>query len=280
MFKSFDVIGESRVIFHHLNNRLKHIFTNEQIRDTNHIFISTYNFNFIDKGEETAYKMLKDAALKGVLVTLVYALEKDGVLPDEEFIKLIKCIKMDNENNKNHSKLIILDSVAYIGSANFTNGSDFNYEVGTLLFDKTDINKLRMIFIELFISNKKSHYLRHPLGLEVLYSIFYNLEELFDLVEKNLINSNEAKKQIVEIISSNFYELEEIYGVFYNQDIINFLKKIKLKIDTKTDLSQVEIEDLIYNLNTLYEFTCSAINHINILIEQRGIMNLIEQHYK
>ncbi|CAM3886299.1 hypothetical protein BAQ48_02310 [Bacillus luti] len=83
MNETFQIKGEANIIFHHRDHRLHNIFTADQILDTRHIFVSTYNFNFLDKSLDSPYDLLKKAAMRGVIVTLVYASELGVTLGPE-----------------------------------------------------------------------------------------------------------------------------------------------------------------------------------------------------
>ncbi|MFT0562238.1 phospholipase D-like domain-containing protein [Bacillus cereus] len=281
MNETFQIKGEANIIFHHRDHRLHNIFTADQILDTRHIFVSTYNFNFLDKSLDSPYDLLKKAAMRGVIVTLVYASEfKDSFSPDEEFRKLIKCIKLKEKNLVNHSKIIILDSVAYIGSANFSKGSENNYECGTLLHDKKDIRNLRELFKKVLIVGKKENYKRELLGLEMIDEIESLSGELSDLIEEKKYNKHWYIYCINEIVESKFNLLEDIYGVIYKREIINNLNEIKEELIAGAELSDIDIDELQRNLDIVNSFCCDAINHVYYHIQHGKMMDFIERHYR
>lgn len=43
---------------------------------------------------------------------------------------------------ENHAKIVVVDNIAYIGSANLTNGSKYNFEAGILTDDQNVIAEL------------------------------------------------------------------------------------------------------------------------------------------
>ncbi|MEK4710746.1 phospholipase D-like domain-containing protein [Bacillus sp. FSL R10-2780] len=281
MHEGFEISGKSKVVFHHRDYRLQNIFTYYQIKDTKHIYISTYNFNFEDKGPDSPYDLLKKAAKEGVMVTLVYACEhKDIFTPDIEFKKLIKCIQLNENNLVNHSKIIILDSVGYIGSANFSKSSDFNFECGTILYDRADIKNLKNLFKKVLIAEKKEKYNREKLGLEIIDEIEFQSIELYDLIEAKKFDKNSYVNCINKIVESNHSVLKDIYGIVFEEDYINYLKEIKDQLNTVVKLSDNDKDELKEILSKIID-TCSiATDQIYSFAESIGMIKLADKHYK
>lgn len=61
-------------------------------------------------------------------------------------------------NFGNHSKIIMTDVAAYIGSANFSDESKNNNECGVLIKDKNVINEINSVFIQMQIDESVSYY--------------------------------------------------------------------------------------------------------------------------
>ncbi|WP_180236029.1 phospholipase D-like domain-containing protein [Bacillus wiedmannii] len=280
MHEEFEVNGKSKVVFHHKDHRLRNIFTNYQIKDTKHIYISTYNFNFEDKEPDSPYDILKKAAKEGVMVTLVYACEHNGIFtPDEEFKKLIKCIHLNKNNLVNHSKIIILDSVAYVGSANFSKNSDFNFECGTLLFDRADIKNLRDLFKKVLIAGKAEKYYREKLGLEIIDEIESQSIELSDLIKAKIFDKNRYYNCIYKIVESDHSVLNVIYGIDFDEKSLNYLRGILNLLKTGVELSDNEVDDLQDILLEFIDFCYLARDQIYTLIETLGMKELADKHY-
>ncbi|WP_180228112.1 phospholipase D-like domain-containing protein [Bacillus wiedmannii] len=281
MHEAFEISGKSKVVFHHKDHRLRNIFTEYQIKDTKHIYISTYNFNFEDKGPDSPYVLLKKAAIEGVMVTLVYACEHNNIFtPDEEFKKLIKCIHLNENNLVNHSKIIILDSVAYVGSANFSKSSDFNFECGTILFNRADIKNLRNLFKKVLIAGRTEKYNREELGLEIIDEIECLSMELSDLIEAKIFDKNMYSNCINKIVESNHSVLNDIYGIAFGESDLNYLREIKKQLNTGVELSDDETDELKYILKEFINLCYNATNDIYSLIESIGMIKLADKHYK
>ncbi|WP_391732179.1 phospholipase D-like domain-containing protein, partial [Streptomyces sp. NPDC014685] len=115
-------------------------------KDTKSIFIATYNFNFRDKYEKSFYRELSNLANLGIDVRILYAkmsFAKEDTLEIEEiFKKFVLCAELPT----NHSKIFIADNFAYIGSANFSFGSNTNYECGVIFNNIEVITEIRKLY--------------------------------------------------------------------------------------------------------------------------------------
>lgn len=138
---------EGKVIFFKESN-----FWNDLLerckRETKAIYIATYNFNFRDKYERTFYKQLSNLANSGIDVNLLYSKmtfsDEDKLEIEDIFKNFVLCAELTT----NHSKLFITDDFAFIGSANFSFGSNNNYESGVIFSDKEIISELRKFYCE------------------------------------------------------------------------------------------------------------------------------------
>lgn len=115
-------------------------------KETKAIYIATYNFNF-NQYEKSFYQRLSDLANLGVEINLLYAkmtyADEDKLKIDEIFKNFVLCAQLTT----NHSKLFITDDFAFIGSANFSFGSNNNYECGVLFDNKEIISSIRNIYL-------------------------------------------------------------------------------------------------------------------------------------
>lgn len=110
------------------------------VLESERIDIVTYNFNFKHQQEKSVYNKLLSLAEKGVYVRLFYSPEaiQKGLI-DDIFGNEILCVELPN----NHCKIFVSDNKAYIGSANFSLGSNNNYECGFFTENKEVIDKIR-----------------------------------------------------------------------------------------------------------------------------------------
>lgn len=136
---------EGKVIFFKESNLWNELLERCK-KGTESICIATYNFNFKVKHEKSFYRELLKLANLGIDVNLLYAkmtYSKDDKLEIEEIFKnFVLCAELPT----NHSKIFIADDFAYIGSANFSFGSNNNYESGVIFSDKEIVKGIRKYF--------------------------------------------------------------------------------------------------------------------------------------
>lgn len=82
-------------------------------------------------------------------------------------------------NFKNHSKIIMTDKMAYIGSANFSDESKNNNECGILIKDKNIIDEINSIFIGTQIEESVPYYSSKYTKVFVMISNFITQAELY-----------------------------------------------------------------------------------------------------
>lgn len=133
-------------------------------------------------------------------------------------------------NFGNHSKIIMTDVVAYIGSANFSDESKKNNECGVLIKDKNVINEINNIFIQMQIDESVSY-----------YSSEYT--KVFVSITNLLIKT---KTYYYDYYCSFFYELEQHEMISKYKGFEANLSPIL--VEDIEDLSY-EIEDVILELN-------------------------------
>lgn len=114
---------------------------------------------------------------------------EDKLEIDDIFKNFVLCAKLKS----NHSKLFITDEFAYIGSANFSFGSNNNYESGVIFNNKEIILEIRKYFGGELL--EKSEFTNVPETIdpfEILPRILESVEELnkIDTIE-DLYNSEE-----------------------------------------------------------------------------------------
>src|SRR5690606_31848761 len=99
-----------------------------------------------DRYERTFYTELSKVAKLGVNVRLLYTkmnfFEADKLEVEEIFKNFVLCAELST----NHSKIFITEEFAFIDSANFSYGSDKNYECGVIFNNKEIISKIRKIY--------------------------------------------------------------------------------------------------------------------------------------
>lgn len=135
-------------------------------------------------------------------------------------------------NNLNHSKIIGTENMIYIGSQNFTYGSQYNYEAGVIIKDKELIN--------------------------LIYSTFFNevWEISFKISEAHL----KTIVEFYEIVKNSKRDIEDIMNRFIGLDE-SVYKEINTTLPKEAFDSQ---DDYDFYMRELF---CNAINFIESLIE-------------
>lgn len=82
-------------------------------------------------------------------------------------------------NFGNHSKIIMTDKMAYIGSANFSDESKNNNECGMLIKDKNVIEEINNVFIQMQIEESVSYYSSKYTKVFVMIANFLTQAELY-----------------------------------------------------------------------------------------------------
>lgn len=190
---------EGKVIFFKESN-----FWNDLLerckRETKAIYIATYNFNFRDKYEKSFYKQLSNLANLGVDVNLLYSKmtynDEDKLEIEEIFKSFVLCAELTT----NHSKLFIADDFAFIGSANFSYGSNNNYESGVIFNDKEIISEIRKFYMEELL--EKSEFTNVPEyfdPFDFLPGILKDVKELGKIERKEDLYIDKTKHSIPKL---------------------------------------------------------------------------------
>ncbi|MFE4242558.1 phospholipase D-like domain-containing protein [Peribacillus butanolivorans] len=198
MFKEIP-FQEGKVIFFKESNLWNDLLERCK-KGTKSIYIATYNFNFKHKYERTFYRELSKLANSGVHVNLLYAKmnfsNEDKLEIEEIFENFVLCAELPT----NHSKIFLADDFAYIGSANFSFGSNNNYESGVIFSNKEIISEIRRFFGEELL--EKSEFKNVPDcfdPFEFLPRILNAVDELNKIKRKEDLYVGEIKHAIPEL---------------------------------------------------------------------------------
>lgn len=146
MYKEINIGNNNSLVLFHQENFWEEIIP-DCFNGSGSIDVITYNFNFVHKNEQSFYKKLSDLANKGVIIRLLYAkmtyASSDKLEIEEIFKNFVLCAELP----QNHSKIFLSDEVAFIGSANFSLGSNNNYECGVIIRDFNTIKNIRRDFV-------------------------------------------------------------------------------------------------------------------------------------
>lgn len=188
-------------------------------RETKSIYIATYNFNF-NQYEKSFYQKLANLANLGVDVQLLYAKMTHAPEDKLEIEEIFKNFVLCAELKTNHSKLFITDDFAFIGSANFSFGSNNNYESGVIFDNKEIIFEIRSYYMGVLLD--KSEFTNVPEcfdPFEFLPSILKNVEKL------NNIERIEELKETFELLP----ELRYLDGL--EKELENIGHPVPIKFD-------------------------------------------------
>lgn len=268
MYKEIDLGNKNKIIFFHDVDFWDNLLT-KVAQGSNFLDIVTYNFNFQRQGENSFYNKLLSLAEQGVFIRLMYAPEvSDDSDFDEVFSNDILCVSIPH----NHSKIFLTDKIAYIGSANFSFGSNSNYECGFLTENEEIIAKIQDEIINRGIWNIR--------GLEInsVPDVFDPLSQCKHLI--NHVNETTAKMQMCEVCIDDIYFdytlLIDLHNAISNSFIPCDFEKLK---DYYRDFKNWEPSTNYYDSNKdcIVEFQ----KMLNYLQEYLTVLKMqIESTYK
>ena len=201
----------------------------DSVLESETIDIVTYNFDFKNKQDDSVYNKLLSLAEKGVYIRLFYSprVSQDNLI-DDIFGDEILCVKLPD----NHCKIFASDTKAYIGSANFSLGSNNNYECGFLTENKEVINNIKTSILNNFIwKNKNAEIVTFPNIGDPLFELHLIVKDI-----KQCIDKIESKNYSGEYLSFNYQ------GIYYLNENI---EKAKLPCNAKKLLWYYEIFNYI-----------------------------------
>ena len=243
---------------------------------TKDIFIATYNFNF-NQYEKSFYRKLSHLANLGVSVKLLYAkmtyAAQDKLEVEEIFKNFVLCAQLPT----NHSKLFITDDFAFIGSANFSFGSNNNYECGVIFDNKEIISEIRKFYLGGLLEESDFTNIPDiidPLGF--LPRILSVVEELNKIEIKEELNSNEARELIPELRYLNDIDkhLEKLgYPVLKNFDWWHFY----MQLYEKKYVPDIAFQEFKNYLHELSQYLIEVTAFIDEQYKTIGRIELLKQ---
>ena len=197
----------------------------------------------------------------------------------------------------NHSKIIATDSVAYIGSANFSSESKKNFEVGVLFKDGNFMNYLNNEVLPELIENSLEYYLEmevkeialaydcletiKELSVELSESFYMPIEVNGRIISKSFrLNFLGGLSYIIDGLQNNLCEIDQhLNSFFMNMEVRE--EDEDYYIEAETILSSLNINDileLIDEESDLYKYINSSEEKfiedaIQSLMEEYGEIN-------
>ena len=156
-------------------------------------------------------------------------------------------------NFNNHSKIIMTENIAFVGSANYSSESSNNYEIGLIIKDTHVISKIKEVFIQTVETDSIRYYGTELDSLEVIFMSFYTqILEKAELMEKSLFWEDEKGNSHYNSTSAyiDWDDVAEIIDMIcHYKDNISELEEDELFMS----LSQKINERNLDNINNLYE---------------------------
>lgn len=160
----------------------------------------------------------------------------------------------------NHSKIIMTDNIAYIGSANYSSESARNIESGIIIDNSQDILKLKAIIIEEIRDNAESYYEYDN------FPLIFLAREL---------------EEIKTILSENLWGVWEVHGIergqYYRRGNINMdinIMEVFERFQVELDRGVVKlIQEIEHNstdkeLPSIEESIVEELDEINHLVQE------------
>jgi hypothetical protein len=165
-------------------------------------------------------------------------------------------------NFSNHSKIILTENIAYIGSANASDESDKNFEAGVIIKDKMIIREIIRTIIPM-IKEDSVEYYGHGVSRYIILvlNLITRLKRIKEQFHFSFYNINDHRGADIEYYDSYNADLspiliEEVQSAMYEyEDIINELQEIEGIDININDIKEVNISYIIESLSGLMDFS-------------------------
>ncbi|EIS6478276.1 hypothetical protein L0B62_001038 [Staphylococcus pseudintermedius] len=250
------VIENGKFIFSENENSFKEVLDSFKI--ANEIIITTYN---VSKSDDSLIQSLKDLnqnqhvkLFTNIPGRFDYYFKSNYKSQAKKIInnyiekldpKSFNCNLEVYFSFSNHSKIIATDSVAYIGSANFSSESKNNFEAGVLFKDEHFMNYLNKEVLPGLTKKSFEYYLKEE--VENVSLVYYYLETI---------------KKASEELSDSFYMPIEVAGRTIG-------KSFRLKF----------LDGSLVNMNTFEYYLSEIENLLNCFLEDMVICEDYEDSY-
>jgi hypothetical protein len=147
MYSEITISKETKLILYQ-NYDFWNKVISENIEPCDDITIITYNFNFTNYGKNSFFELLISLLEKGCNVRLIYS-KSNGTNEINGFINKFGII---SECKDNHSKIFFSNKFAYMGSSNFSYGSNNNIENGFITTNKKIVSQFNKFVLPIYSS--------------------------------------------------------------------------------------------------------------------------------
>lgn len=131
-------------------------------------------------------------------------------------------------NFNNHSKIIMTDNIAYIGSANFSPESNSNYETGFLISDRNTIDEINEEIITIFENESIPYHGSQVTRINILYiNLFSKLQNLKAAIHSSVFSIWDHRGTDCEYYNPNLsvIDIESLYELSYEIEDIAFINE-------------------------------------------------------
>ncbi|KGR89717.1 hypothetical protein CD30_15665 [Ureibacillus massiliensis 4400831 = CIP 108448 = CCUG 49529] len=244
-------------------------------RKTGTIYIATYNFNF-NQYPRSFYEKLAGLANVGVDVRLLYATMTNATSDNLEIEEVFKNFVLCAQLEANHSKLFITDDFAFVGSANFSFGSNRNYESGVIFKNKEIVEKIAKYYRSVLLEN--SEFINVPQSMDPFGFLSGLLSATEDLRKRELEELYEEKiREIIpelrflDDLKKYFNELNYIVPPEYDWF------KFYMQLYNEEQVYNVQFEEFKSYLDDAHDYLTHAISFINEQYRTIGRLELLKK---
>lgn len=242
---------------------------------TGTIYIATYNFNF-NQYPRSFYEKLAGLANVGVDVRLLYATMTNATSANLEIEEVFKNFVLCAQLEANHSKLFITDDFAFVGSANFSFGSNRNYESGVIFESKEIVEKIAKYYRSVLLDN--SEFINVPQSMDPFGFLRGLLSAIEDLRKREL--EEMYKEEIREIIPQLRF-LDDLKKYFKE---LNYIAppeydwfKLYMQLYNEEQVHKVQFEEFKKYLDNAHEYLTHAISFIDEEYRTIGRLELLKK---
>lgn len=152
----------------------------------------------------------------------------------------------------NHSKIILTNNIVYIGSANFSDESQKNFESGFIIKDKDFILFLKNNIVPLLKNNSEAYYSDNAIRLKMLLTIAYSklnnsYEEFY--MSTHGIHDHAGREHIYFDIHNNRVNLPNIENLYIDLEEIEEILSVIIEELNDEGLLTNELENLAESIN-------------------------------
>lgn len=178
-------------------------------------------------------------------------------------------------NFNNHCKIVGTENIVYIGSQNFSEESQKNYETGVIIKDKIFIENLYSTFFE-HLKEESIPYFDESYDELRLFciSILTRINNHYNHIKNSMFIYHENIDEWIFIDNETKFSVNDFYELKY--DLIE-LKHIKTLIEN-LDVDEYELEEVVQRLHDIFS-SINSTNPIHLLSDQGPFYNYVKYNY-